>query len=89
MDDLYEIHFARTEIREGINFGDVARLLSVVDPELVIYCDGQPSEFYAAGPEALKARLRDLLIALRHSWPLLCSRSGLKETWLAVTGYTI
>ena len=60
MDDLYAVHFARTELREGINLGDAGRLLSVADPELVIYCNGQPNEFYGAGPEVLKARLEDL-----------------------------
>ncbi len=60
VDDLYEIHFARTEIREGINLGDAARLLSVAAPELVIFCDGLPSEFYGAGPEAMNVRLEDL-----------------------------
>lgn len=59
MDDLYAIHWARTELREGINLGDARRLLGVADPELVIYCDGRHSEFCEGGMEALQVRLED------------------------------
>jgi ketosteroid isomerase-like protein len=60
MDDLFAINVAKTEFREGFNLGDVARVLAIVDPDLVSFSDGQPSEFGASGLEALKTRLSNL-----------------------------
>jgi len=56
-DELYAINVAKTEFRECFNTGDTARLLSIADPELVTFSDGQPSEFGQTGLEALKNRL--------------------------------
>jgi ketosteroid isomerase-like protein len=59
-DALYAINVAKTEFRECFNTGDVSRLLSIADPELVNFSDGQPSEFRASGLEALRNRLETL-----------------------------
>lgn len=56
-DELYSINVAKTEFRECFNTGDIARLLSIADPELVTFSDGQASEFGQTGLEALKNRL--------------------------------
>jgi len=60
VDDLFAIHVAKTEFREGFNLGDTSRVLALADPDLVNFVDGQPSEFGESGLEALKARLTKL-----------------------------
>ena len=59
-DALYAVNVAKTEFREGFNTGDVSRLLSIADPDLVSFSDGQPSEFGQSGLEALTNRLEAL-----------------------------
>ncbi len=44
MDDLYAINAAKSEFRDCFNLADVERLLAIVDPDLVNFSDGQPSE---------------------------------------------
>ena len=56
-DALHAVNVAKTEFREGFNTGNVSRLLSIADPDLVSFSDGQPSEFGQTGLEALKNRL--------------------------------
>jgi ketosteroid isomerase-like protein len=56
-DELHAINLAKTEFREGFNSGDASRLMSIVDPDLVCFADGQPSGFGASDLEALKHRL--------------------------------
>jgi ketosteroid isomerase-like protein len=60
MDDLYAINAAKTEFRECFNLGDTSRMLAIVDPDLVTFSDGQPSEFGETGLDALKTRLANL-----------------------------
>jgi ketosteroid isomerase-like protein len=60
MDDLYAINAAKTEFRECFNLGDTSRMLAIVDPNLVTFSDGQPSEFGETGLHALKTRLGNL-----------------------------
>jgi ketosteroid isomerase-like protein len=60
MDDLYAINAAKTEFRECFNLGDTSRMLAIVDPDLVTFSDGQPSEFGETGLDALKTRLGNL-----------------------------
>jgi ketosteroid isomerase-like protein len=60
MDDLYAITAAKTEFRECFNLGDTSRMLAIVDPDLVTFSDGQPSEFGETGLDALKTRLANL-----------------------------
>jgi len=60
MDDLYAINAAKTEFRECFSLGDTSRLLSIADPDLVNFSDGQPSEFGESGLDALKTRLDNL-----------------------------
>jgi ketosteroid isomerase-like protein len=60
MDDLYAINVAKTEFRDCFNFSDASRLLAIVDPDLVNFSDGQPSEFGRTGLHALKIRLENL-----------------------------
>jgi ketosteroid isomerase-like protein len=60
MDELYAINAAKTEFRDCFNFADASRLLAIVDPELVNFSDGQPSEFGKTGLDALKIRLENL-----------------------------
>jgi ketosteroid isomerase-like protein len=60
MDDLYKINVAKSEFREGLNLGDASRVLAIVDPDLVNFSDGHPSEFGRSGLDALKARLQNL-----------------------------
>jgi ketosteroid isomerase-like protein len=60
MDDLYAINAAKTEFRECFNLGDTSRMLAIVDPDLVTFSDGQPSEFGETGLHALKTRLGNL-----------------------------
>lgn len=60
MDDLYAINEAKTEYRDAFNLGDVQRILALADPELVGFCDGQPSEFCNGELDALEIRLRSL-----------------------------
>jgi ketosteroid isomerase-like protein len=60
VDDLRSINAAKTEFRECYNLSDPSRLLSIADPDLVSFPDGQPSEFGNSGLEALKIRLEEL-----------------------------
>jgi ketosteroid isomerase-like protein len=60
MDDLRSINAAKTEFRECYNLSDPSRLLSIADPDLVSFSDGQPSEFGISGLDALKIRLEEL-----------------------------
>lgn len=60
MDDLYAINAAKTEFREAFNRGDVSGLLALVDPDLVNFSDGQPSEFGESGLDAMRSRLVSL-----------------------------
>ena len=60
MDDSYTINAAKTEFREGFNCGDTSRIMAIVDPDLVDFSDGQPSEFAGSGSDALKNRLTNL-----------------------------
>jgi ketosteroid isomerase-like protein len=60
MDDLYAINAAKSEFRECFNLADMARVLAIVDPDLVNFSDGQPSEFGESGLDALKTRLANL-----------------------------
>ena len=60
MDDLYAINAAKTEFREGYNLADTDRILNIVDPDLVDFSHGQPSEFGESGLHALKTRLANL-----------------------------
>ena len=59
-DALYAINLVKTEFRECFNTGDASRFLSIADPDLVSFSDGQPSEFGQRGLEALKHRLEAL-----------------------------
>lgn len=59
-DALHAVNVAKTEFREGFNTGNVSRLLSIADPDLVSFSDGQPSEFGQSGLEALTNRLEAL-----------------------------
>jgi ketosteroid isomerase-like protein len=49
-----------TEFREGYNPADTDRILNIVDPDLVDFSHGQPSEFGGSGLDALKTRLANL-----------------------------
>jgi ketosteroid isomerase-like protein len=60
MDDLYAINAAKTEFRECFNLGKICKLLAIVDPELVNFSDGAPSEFGKSGLDVLKTRLATL-----------------------------
>src|ERR1700740_254323 len=60
MDDLYAINAAKTEFREGFNLGDAARILKIMDLDLVSFSNGQPSEFGKSGLEALEIRVESL-----------------------------
>jgi ketosteroid isomerase-like protein len=60
MDDLYAINAAKTEFREGFNLGDAARILKIMDLDLVSFSNGQPSEFGKSGLEALEIRVKSL-----------------------------
>ena len=60
MDDLYAINVAKSEFRECFNLGDTSRMLTIADPNLVNFSDGQPSEFGQSGLDVLKARLKNL-----------------------------
>ena len=60
MDDLYAINAAKTEFREGFNLGDAARILKIMDLDLVSFPNGQPSEFGKSGLEALEIRVKSL-----------------------------
>jgi ketosteroid isomerase-like protein len=60
MDDLYAINAAKGEFRDCFNFSDVSRLLSIADPEMVNFSDGQPCGFRREGLDALKTRLENL-----------------------------
>lgn len=60
MDDSYAINAAKTEFREGFNCGDTSRIMAIVDPDLVEFSDGQPSQFAGSGSDALKSRLTNL-----------------------------
>ena len=60
MEDSYAINAAKTEFREGFNCGDTSRIMAIVDPDLVDFSDGQPSEFAGSGSDALKSRLTNL-----------------------------
>ena|SRR5579863_2397783 len=60
MDDLYAINVAKSDFRDCFNLSDVSRLLTIADPELVNFSDGQPCEFGASGLDAWKIRLANL-----------------------------
>jgi ketosteroid isomerase-like protein len=60
MDELYAINVAKSEFRDCFNLSDPSRLLAIVDPQLVNFCDGQPSEFGESGLESFKTRLENL-----------------------------
>ncbi len=60
MDDLYAINTAKTEFRECFNLGDISKILAIVDPDLVSFTDGAPSEFGESGLNVLKIRLANL-----------------------------
>jgi ketosteroid isomerase-like protein len=60
MDDLYAVNAAKSEFREGLNRGDTSQVLAIVDPDLINFSDGQPSEFGKSGLDALKNRLANL-----------------------------
>jgi ketosteroid isomerase-like protein len=60
-DDLYAVNVAKTKFREGFNSSDVSKLLAIADPDLVSFCDGEPSEFgESGGSQALQLRLKSL-----------------------------
>jgi ketosteroid isomerase-like protein len=65
MDDLFAINAAKSEFRDAINYGDVDRMLSITDPELVSFSDGEPSEFGKSGLDAFQTRL--LLLFARYT----------------------
>jgi ketosteroid isomerase-like protein len=65
MDDLYAINAAKSEFRECFNLADTSRVLAIVDPDLVNFSDGQPSEFGRSGLDALKTRLANLFERFR------------------------
>jgi ketosteroid isomerase-like protein len=60
MDDLYAINVAKSEFRESFNLGDASRLITIADPDVVNFSDGQPSEFGESGLDAFKTRLTNL-----------------------------
>lgn len=60
MDDMYAINAAKTEFRECFNLGDVSKILAIVDPDLVSFSDGAPSEFGESGLNVLTMRLANL-----------------------------
>jgi ketosteroid isomerase-like protein len=60
MDDLFVINAVKTEYRECFNRGDTSRVLAIVDPDVVNFSDGQPSEFGESGVCAFKTRLANL-----------------------------
>jgi ketosteroid isomerase-like protein len=60
MDDLFAINAVKTEYRECFNRGDTSRVLAIVDPDVVNFSDGQPSEFGESGVCAFKTRLANL-----------------------------
>jgi ketosteroid isomerase-like protein len=60
MDDLFAINTAKTEFRECFNLGDISKILGIVDPDLVSFNDGAPSEFGQSGLDVLKIRLANL-----------------------------
>jgi ketosteroid isomerase-like protein len=60
MDDLYAINVAKSEFRDCFNLSDVSRLLTIADPDLVNFSDGQPCEFGMSGLDALRIRLENL-----------------------------
>ncbi len=60
-DDLYAVNVAKTKFRECFNSSDVSKLLAIADPDLVSFCDGEPSEFgESGGLQALQLRLKTL-----------------------------
>jgi ketosteroid isomerase-like protein len=60
MDDLYAINVAKTEFREGFNLGDAARILAIVDPDLVNFSSEQPSGFGKSDLDDFAIRLQNL-----------------------------
>ncbi|MGA7851981.1 MAG: DUF4440 domain-containing protein [Candidatus Acidiferrales bacterium] len=60
MDELYAINVAKSEFRDSFNLSDPSRVLAIVDPQLVNFSDGQPSEFSESGLESFKTRLENL-----------------------------
>lgn len=60
MDELYAINVAKSEFRDSFNLSDPSRVLAIVDPQLVNFSDGQPSEFGESGLESFKTRLENL-----------------------------
>lgn len=61
MDDLYAVNVVKTKFRECFNSSDTSKLLAIADPDLVSFCDGEPSEFgESGGLRALQLRLKNL-----------------------------
>jgi ketosteroid isomerase-like protein len=60
VDDKYAINAAKTEYREGMNTGDIDRVLSAFAPFFIDMSEGQPSFFGPDAPAALRKRLKSL-----------------------------
>jgi ketosteroid isomerase-like protein len=60
MDDQYTISTAKTVFRDGMNAGDVDRVLSVFCDGFTDMSDGQPSFFFGDARMALRTRLEEL-----------------------------
>ena len=60
MDDIYAINVAKSQYRDGFNFGDVDQVLSVFAAEFTDMSDGRPSRYGADARVKLSSYLTDI-----------------------------